>query len=92
MSDFAPPPNPALPFIAIDHGTVTASYTEGANGRVYHDHEIGTLRFYVDLIEPEGRTTLWSGEDYEQAMREAERCRIEWVIDEPVHDNVAGGW
>lgn len=78
-------------FISIDAGVVTAAYVETAKGRRPLDHEIGTFKFYVTLVDPEnGNAVLWSGPDYEYAMREAERCRIECDIDEPVHDNVAG--
>lgn len=79
-------------FITIDAGTVTASYTEGESGRRYNDHEIGTFRFYVAAVEANGgRLTVWSGSDYEDAMRAAERARVDFEVDEPVHDNVAGG-
>lgn len=79
-------------YIEIDGGTVTASRIIGAEGVRFLDHEIGTFQFFIDLVEVDGgRIGLWSGLDYEQAIREAEQARREWEIDEPVHDLVAGG-
>ena len=90
MSDFAPP-NFTPAFIVIDAGTVTASYVDGAEGRRAVPEDIGKFRFYVTLLPDGTRTGLWSGEDYEDAMRQAEEARRAFQIDEPVHDNVAGG-
>lgn len=93
MSDFGSPPNSTPAFIVIDAGTVTASYIDGAEGRRAVPEDIGKFHFYVTLFEADGtRLGLWSGEDYEDAMRQAEDARRAYQIDEPVHDNVAGGW
>lgn len=79
-------------FIAIDAGTVTASHLVTHSGVHRRDEEIGQFRFFVHMNDLDGgTTTLWSGADYEEAIRTAERSRIEWEIDHPVHDNVAGG-
>ena len=78
-------------FIEIDAGTITgAPYSEGENGRRYHDEQIGTFQFFVAAVEADGgRLTLWIGPHYEAAMRHAEGARVDFEIDEPVHDLVA---
>lgn len=49
------------------------------------------LSFAVDIIDNRGgRIGLASADDYEAAMRLAEATRVDFHIDEPVRDNVAG--
>lgn len=80
-------------FIEIDGGVISAPpRLIGADGVRYLDHEVGTFRFFVELVEIDGgRIGVWDGLDYEDAIRNAEEARREWEIDEPVHDLIAGG-
>lgn len=48
--------------------------------------------FVVDVIEEDGgRLGIWDGPEYGVAIIEAEHARLEFGIEEPVRDVVAGG-
>lgn len=79
--------------IRIDYGTVTAvTVTCGQQIEPTPDIDpaIGESRFLVSVVmADDSECGLWSGADYEEAIRQAEHHRVAWEIDEPVHDNVA---
>ena len=82
--------NPA--YIEIAAGTVTASTISDHRGTRPVFEDIGQFHFFVTLFETDGtQLGLWSGEDYDAAIREAERSRIDFEIAAPVRDTVAGG-
>lgn len=79
-------------FIEIDGGRVTSIKIKDAYGERFAHYDGDPMVFFIDLVEQDGsRIGLWSGTDYIEAVREAELCRREWGIDEPVHDLIAGG-
>lgn len=79
-------------FIEIDGGRVTAVRITDADGERFAHYDGDPMVFFIDLVEQGGaRIGLWQGTDYEEAVREAELCRREWEIDEPVQDLIAGG-
>ncbi|RDE08383.1 hypothetical protein [Pelagibacterium lacus] len=79
-------------FIEIDGGRVTSVRITDADGERFAHYDGDPFVFFIDLVDQDGgRTGLWTGSDYQDAVREAELCRREWEIDEPVHDLIAGG-
>lgn len=64
--------------IEINAGTVTSSVTETAGKRHHNITEIGTFRFFVDVVEPDGRTGLWDGTDYGEAIVVAHDLATSW--------------
>ena len=64
--------------VEIWSGVPSISWTDTAAGRRYEFEEAGTLRFFVDLIEPEGRTGMWDGTSYEAAILEAHELAAGW--------------
>lgn len=62
-----------------------------ANGSRPSYQGIGNFHFFVGMVEHDGgRLGLWSGLDYEDAIRQANAARIDFEIDQPVRDTIAG--
>ena len=77
--------------IELSGGTVTSSTTEGTEGIRQNFSDIGKFMFFIDAVETDGgRLGLDSCEDYENAIRLAEAARVDFEIDFPVKDTVAG--
>lgn len=70
-------------------GVPNMAWADTAFGRRYDFEEIGTLRFFVDLIEPEGRIGMWGGTSYETAILEAHELAASWGDGIEVVDRVA---
>lgn len=86
-----PSQNAVWDHIELSAGKVTSSTIEGAAGVRNVPSDIGKVWFYVDAVEVDGtRLCLASSEDYERAIRAAEAARIDFEIDAPVKDTVAG--
>lgn len=76
--------------IPVDH--MSPEQINAADGERFAHYDGDPFVFFIDLVEQDGgRVGLWTGSDYEEAVREAELCRREWKIDEPVHDRIVGG-
>lgn len=83
--------DPVWSHIELSAGTVTSSTIEGSEGIRQVFSEIGKFMFFVTAVEDNGgRLGLDSCEDYEAAIRSAEEARIDFEIDFPVRDMVAG--
>lgn len=77
--------------IEIHGGVVREVTIHDVNGTRPSYQGIGDFHFFVDVVEHDGgRLGLWSGLDYEDAIRQAEAARIDFEIDQPVHDTIAG--
>lgn len=77
--------------IEIFGGIVRDVTITDANGSRPSYEDIGDYQFFVEVVEHDGgRMSLWSGLDYEDAIREAESARIDFEIDQPVRDTIAG--
>jgi hypothetical protein len=77
--------------IELTAGTVAAPTMEDATGVHPTPEDIGKFKFFVDAVDTDGtRLGLYSGEDYEDAIREAEAARVDFEIDHPVRDRVLG--
>jgi hypothetical protein len=79
---FRPKPPPLKPvYVEIDAGTVISG-----------DHK-GTFRFFVALVEANGRRLgVWDGDSYAEAKREAEETRSALELDAPIVDlTISGG-
>ncbi len=72
-------------------GVPAMAWTDTAAGRRYDFEEIGERRFFVDLIEPEGRAGMWEGTSYEAAILEAYELAAAWDDVIEVVDHVGGG-
>lgn len=77
--------------IEISGGIVRDATIRGQHGTRTLPDEVGSYQFFVELVAADGgRIGIWSGPDYEDAMRRAEAARKDFHIDQPVRDTVAG--
>jgi len=77
--------------IEIFGGIVRDVTITDANGSRSSYEGIGGYHFFVDVVKHDGgRMSLWSGLDYEDAIRQAEAARKDFGLDHPVRDSVAG--
>lgn len=82
---------PLWSHIELTAGTITASTIEDSEGVRQNFSDIGKFIFFVDAVDTNGgRLGLDSSEDYESAIRSAEEARLDFEIDFPVKDTVAG--
>lgn len=78
--------------IELDSGIVTSATIFDVSGESSDFASIGHRHFYVDLVEHDGgRIALWCGTDYGQAIRSAEIARLDFEVEAPVRDLIAGG-
>lgn len=66
-----------LSHIEIDGGQITApTLITDAKGTRSVPTLIGSYRFFVDVVEADGcRISMWDGESYAEAIKEAESLR-----------------
>lgn len=78
--------------IEISGGIVRDSTITDQNGTRRLPDEIGSYQFFVELVERDGgHLGLWSGPDYGDAIRQAEAARVDFEIEQPIRDTIAGG-
>lgn len=77
--------------IEISGGVVRDATITSHSGTRTVFNEIGAYQFFVELVAADGgRIGFWSGPDYEDAIHQAEACRVDFGIDQPVRDTIAG--
>lgn len=72
--------------IEIHCGIVQSATIIDANGEKDDPSCIGQLRFFVDIVEPEGTNGIWDGATYAESKQCANELSIDFMV--PVHDNV----
>ena len=75
--------------IEIDGGLVLSATITDANGIRPDLTNIGRYHYYVDVVEADGgRIGMWSGQSYDEAVREANTLSKDFG---PVRNRVVGG-
>lgn len=71
--------------VEISYGRWVKSFTIDQNGKRSLQHD-GPHQFFVEAIEPDSIVVMWSGESYEEAIRQAHELGPEFgpVIDQVV--------